>query len=359
MQLYYIDENLRKRNTAGAKAPDDIAAICEANKYRRIKMPMLFLTHTKFLKNVEILFKIPFFWVKLFAMIPKGTILLYQHPTLGKRLTSHIIPFLLRIKKIRIITLVHDLESLRGGISGVFKVGKTYSQEELCLLKNSEYIICHNKKMKEYLTEQGIKNNKLIELELFDYLTNEVIQEADKNPNEVCIAGNLAPGKCSYIYEMFSDGHNRNIHINLYGGNYEEKGIPNLEYHGSYNPDKLPGVLCGRFGIVWDGISASTCTGNTGDYLRYNNPHKTSLYLSAGIPVLIWEKAAMADFVKENKVGLCLESLYDLEGTLNSIDETDYEELKMNAEKMAERVRAGYFMNKAMNIVINELTKAS
>ena len=38
----------------------------------------------------------------------------------------------------------------------------------------------------------------------------------------ICIAGNLAKGKCSYIYNILSDSHNPDLKINLYGVNYEE-----------------------------------------------------------------------------------------------------------------------------------------
>ena len=34
---------------------------------------------------------------------------------------------------------------------------------------------------------------------------------------------------------------------------------------------------------MWDGPSPDTCAGVYGAYLRYNNPHKTSLYLAAGL----------------------------------------------------------------------------
>ena len=57
-----------------------------------------------------------------------------------------------------------------------------------------------------------------------------------------------------------------------------------------------------NFGLVWDGTSLDGCNGRYGEYLKFNNPHKTSLYLSCGIPVIIWKEAALADFVEEHKV---------------------------------------------------------
>ena len=88
---------------------------------------------------------------------------------------------------------------------------------------------------------------------------------------------------------------------------------PNINYHGSFGVDEIPSKLTRGFGLVWDGDSLDGCRGQSGQYLRYNNPHKLSLYLSSGLPVVIWTGAAEAGFVREHGVGLCVDSLNDLE----------------------------------------------
>ena len=40
--------------------------------------------------------------------------------------------------------------------------------------------------------------------------------------------------------------------------------------------------------------------------------HKLSLYLAVGLPVIIWEKAAEAEFVLKENVGVTVKSLYEL-----------------------------------------------
>ena len=61
--------------------------------------------------------------------------------------------------------------------------------------------------------------------------------------------------------------------------------LENETYFGSFLPDELPAALEGGFGLVWDGDSAETCSGVFGEYLRYNNSHKASLYLASGFPL--------------------------------------------------------------------------
>ena len=73
----------------------------------------------------------------------------------------------------------------------------------------------------------------------------------------------------------------------------------NVKYCGQYKPEELPEKLEGGFGLVWDGDDLGACTGVFGEYMKYNNPHKTSLYLASGLPVIIWEKAAMAKYIEK------------------------------------------------------------
>ena len=54
----------------------------------------------------------------------------------------------------------------------------------------------------------------------------------------------------------------------------------NVVYKGVYPPDQLPDKIQGGWGLIWDGSSLKGCQGNYGEYLKYNNPHKTSFYIA-------------------------------------------------------------------------------
>lgn len=72
-------------------------------------------------------------------------------------------------------------------------------------------------------------------------------------------------------------------------------------------------------GLVWDGESVDSCTGQYGEYLKINSPFKFSLYLAANRPVVVWSKSALASYVKEYKLGICVDSLKDIEKTIKSL----------------------------------------
>ena len=361
-KIYYINIKRKKRNTAGAKAPDDIAEICRRAGYHQIEMPLFPGEKGKVYRKLWLLTVCVFYWCKAMLSIQQGATVIYQHPQYGVRIEEKFIPLMQKLKKCKFVGVIHDLESLRGGIRGIIKENQqtNYIADDI-LLKHMDCLICHNRFMKNYLISHGYPTEKLVCLNLFDYLVGEnkpVIKQhkRDKWHQVVAIAGNLAAGKSQYIYKITASGRNQSLQLNLYGNNYDEsRTMVHMSYKGSFQPEELLDHLEGDFGLVWDGPSAKTCAGNTGNYLKYNNPHKTSLYLAAGMPVIVWKKAAIADFVIKNGVGIAVESLYRLDHLLQEITDKDYNEMCANASKIGKKVQDGwYFMTaleKAINIV--------
>lgn len=348
MNLYitrnYGSEN--KRN-AGAKAPEDINLLCKELDWQEYQMTFPDKNARKYKKLIGLLFSCPKQWLDIGRK--KSSYILYQHPMyFGTKAAVLCIPFIKKIYHSKIIVLLHDLESLRSADSAPTKF------TDIQLAKISDYVICHNSKMKAYLISKGIAEEKLIELKIFDYLCNEKKESIRTTPikNSVAIAGNLSPDKCGYIYKFIKD--NPTLHIDLYGANYvKKKEFSNAEYHGSFSPEKLPSEITSAFGLVWDGSESTTCSGVFGEYLKYNNPHKLSLYMSAGIPVITWEKAAIADFVKEHQVGIVVDSLMELSSVLNEITEEQYAKMKINAEMIGEKLRSGFYFRKALREIFD------
>ena len=139
------------------------------------------------------------------------------------------------------------------------------------------------------------------ELKIWDYLSPAIVLNKIEPATDytVVYAGALGYNKNRFLYEL--DRLPRQWHLSVYGKGLEADKILNKEYF-SYNgflpADQLISSVQGDFGLVWDGDSYEACTGNYGEYLRYNNPHKVSLYVRCHLPLIIWEKAALAPFIK-------------------------------------------------------------
>ena len=102
------------------------------------------------------------------------------------------------------------------------------------------------------------------------------------------------------------------------------------------------------FGLIWDGDSIETCEGHYGEYMKFNNPHKTSLYITTGLPILIWREAAMAQFIVKNKLGVAIDSLVDLDETLDSITDDEYKILRENVLKVSKDLKNGKYTKKIL-----------
>ena len=94
-------------------------------------------------------------------------------------------------------------------------------------------------------------------------------------------------------------------------------------------------------------------TGRFGEYTKYNNPHKTSLYLSAGLPVIVWNEAAISEFVLKNNVGITVSNLTEVREILSEMSADDYGIMKKNALEVGKKLRDGFYTKQAIQKVID------
>lgn len=355
--IFYILEVLPKeiieggQKNAGGKARNDVNDILEMLKYK----PIVISVNYKDRKNVGILRKLYYHyriyrnWTQKIKQLKKGDTIILQYPIFDHTVLCGAFGRKLKKRGVRVVLLVHDLSLLRD-LSKDKKSKIRAMLEERILLDLADRIIVHNSKMKARLKKM-IKPERMISLEIFDYLIPGYEQRLTKERSKdfpVVIAGNLYKEKAGYIYKLPKGGK-----YNLYGVGYSEDNNDEITYIGSFLPEDLPFQLDGSFGLVWDGPKSETCSGTYGNYLKYNNPHKTSLYLASDMPVIIWSKAALADFVVKNKIGITVDSLGDVRNTIESLSEKDYNEMLNNVKAMGKRLRAGDFTKRALEKAIN------
>lgn len=266
-------------------------------------------------------------------------VLFIQYPAIEKRMLKFLYQ---KINKEDIsIVLVHDLPSIQGMSDGDKEL-------ELYHLKHFNHLVVHNKYMAEYLKSLGYRG-EMIYLQLFDYL-HDVDRPVTDSPfsNSICFAGNLK--KSTFLQNV---GGINGCSFNLYGikGDLDFSGIKNVKYLGCLPSDEIVYLLDGDYGLIWDGDSVNSCSGIYGEYLKYNNPHKLSLYIAAGKPVITWKKAAIADFVVKEGIGYVVDSLEEL----STIDlEKDYRVMKNRVMKLKKRVASGEYLKEAIEKILKE-----
>ena len=349
-KTYFFEYKRNSSNTAGEKAPEDMCATMSSLGLSSFQIERYPAEKSVVFRKLWLLIKGNQQWRRLYNILHNGDTVIYQHPMYGIKIALFWLKRIKKRKQVRFVALIHDLESLRGGIKGLIKNNRARRLGDTKLLCLFDYVICHNEHMKGYLINQGFEPEKLGTLDIFDYLCNKTTKKRSKGKTpSISIAGNLSSSKCNYIYDLFNNGYNQDLHVNLYGNRFDEqKASCNMKWYGSFRPEELPNILEGDFGLVWDGESIDSCTGNTGNYLRYNNPHKTSLYIAAGLPVIVWEESAISDFVKNNNLGITVSNLYYLDEVISRISNECYKEMCINVESIGDKLRKGYYFKRAL-----------
>ena len=342
MDKYQIVETTEQFNHAGTKATADISVVAEKMGFQKLYLKMR-TTKSGYLAKAQRQVGYYIDWNNCYQAITEGSVVLLQHPFHYPQLTRDKLLYKLKKeKKVKFISVVHDVEELRA-----FRYNDYYKREFEVMLDIADVIIVHNQVMLDWFVGRGVPREKLVNLKLFDYLIDAPTPKKVDFERSINIAGNLDVTKCGYISQL---GQLEGVKVNLYGPNFDEKmrQCKNVVYHGSFPVAEIPNQLNKGFGLVWDGDSIDGCKGLSGQYLRYNNPHKMSLYIASGLPIVIWKEAAQAKFVEENGIGICVRNLYELNNAMQQIAEDEYGIMSKKVKALGEKVAEGKFTQAAL-----------
>ena len=333
-RLCYISRNYYNLTSAGNKAKTD-------NEDTLAEMGAINLGLPRTIRNSKILA----FFLDLIGIIhacillQKDDVLFLQYPV--KKYFSFLC-HIAHLKGARTVSLIHDL--------GSFRRKKLTIQKEINRLSNSDYIIASNEKMKGWLKEHGLQK-PVGALGLFDYRSESKCPEevTEREQVKVVYAGALSMKKNSFLIELSQTLNSWQLMV---CGNKEGlQGLqdnPQITYQGFVPSEEFIKHIDADFGLVWDGDSLDGCSGEYGQYLKWNSPHKVSFYLRAGLPLIIWKEAAVAPIIEEAGAGITIRSLEELDDRLKALTLEDYQKMKANTVIMAKRLNEGYFLLQAL-----------
>lgn len=336
--ICYLSRNYKGLGSAGNKAKTDIERIMQDMGFKNVGLRQSTSDNkiAHFMLTLIGVLKAPF-------CISRGDMLVLQYPL--KKYFSFVCKTA-HMRGARVVVIIHDL--------GSFRRKALSTSREISRLNNADHIIAHNDSMKRWLVEHGCRA-RLHTLGIFDYLsdTEASSSEPQTKPYTVVYAGALNPRKNTFLYEWGE--HIKTFGVRLYGNGFDKdraKGSDRFETMGFVRSDELIATAKGSFGLVWDGSSVDACTGDWGEYLKINNPHKTSLYIRCCLPVIIWREAALAPFVRDNGIGICIGSLRELDDIFARITPEEYDRIKRNVCAVSRRLASGYYVRNALTAII-------
>lgn len=329
-RLCYISRSYKDCRTAGNKAKSDYEDIMAAAGgvnlgLRRSYGRGAIATFARNLAGV----------VRFGMCVRKGDTVVLQYPV--KKYFS-LLCRLARLRGARTVALVHDLGSCRRR--------KLTVAQEMRRLGRADVVAATNGVMARWLEEQGMDAGRLEALGLHDYLCDArpAAESAGGRPKmSVAYAGSLNMRKNSFLLRMAEIG--AGLRVELYGSLKDYRpadgAATHIREHGFVEPEAFIAGAEGAWGLVWDGDSLDGCTGDWGEYLRLNTPHKSAFYLRAGLPLIVWSKAAIAPIVRERGLGLCVDSLRELPEAIGRVSAQEYERMRAAALAAGEEAAAG------------------
>ena len=353
MRLYALSQRSMMTYDAAGKAIRDVYAVLQTKKAKIIwSMP----------KSVKKLFKIldlPYLFLFLLFQAGKEDCIFYSVPE--NHIKIKLLKALRKIKKYKIICFINDLIYVRQGDFSS-DVAKKRIAKEIAEVSMADYVLAPNNNAVRMLRDYGVKS-EIVPVGVWDYIMPEdmsyeiamrqkkVNEEINQNgKTQIAYAGNL--NKAEFLSKI-PFGQETDIELQLWGLINEERIATQsavCHYHGKLPAEELPLEICTLdYGLVWDGSGADYMEGSFGSYARYCNAHKCGLYLSSGVPVIIWREGGSADFVREHQCGICVDRLGELP---EKIKNADYETIKKNALEVAVKLRQGACLSFALDRVI-------
>jgi hypothetical protein len=250
-------------------------------------------------------------------------------------------------KRNRVVYVIHDLNGLRYRIP-------IWDQADRRVFKRAYKIISHNENMTKFLVEKyGIPADKIIDLGIFDYITDKINFAPRHKEDGIAFAGNLAKSR-----DMIGQYIHLGIkaQLNLYG--YKSPLTPTegkyVSYCGKFPPDEVQMELKGGFGLVWDGTSVDDCKGLYGEYTKYNNPHKASLYIVSNLPLIVSNESAIAKYVLKHQIGFGVDSLREIPERIEKLSDEEYEKMRANLKVLSQKVAHGDMMRSIVKELLSE-----
>ena len=242
----------------------------------------------------------------------------------------------LKRKGVRILFIIGDIDGLKDNDPALL-------EKELGVMKLADAVVVHTEEMKTWL-QRRLPAVPAQVLGPFDFLAPVAERKREKS-HQVCFAGNL--GKSGFLNELPAIPA---IHFHIYGEDLVPglSNAPNCSVYPAFEPKEGPAVIEGSFGLVWDGDSIETLSGPLGEYAQYIFHHKLSLYILAGMPVIVPASAGSAGFVREKGIGWTIDSLHQLPALIQQVSADEYREAMERMKPIAEAISEGAHLRAAV-----------
>lgn len=73
------------------------------------------------------------------------------------------------------------------------------------------------------------------------------------------------------------------------------------------------------------------------------------------LPVFIWDKAALADFIVDNRIGYAVGSIKEMQEIVDSMTIETYKQISENTKIISQKIRTGSYFRDVLEEVIDNI----
>lgn len=266
----------------------------------------------------------------IIAGISAGDIVICQFPTWNGLEFERELLWHIKAYHGRIVIFIHDLEAVMS------ENRRSMLQDTLRIYNEAELLIVPSYGMKQFLINQGIRAGmKFIVQEAWDYTTMLRSMRPGKLKREIHFAEN--PDRFYFLRTWSYD-----VLLKVYV-EQEVRGGDYVQSMGWLPSERLLLELSeGGFGLVWYGNECGH------QYLTMNGGMNLSVYLAAGIPVIVPRGISNQCLIEENHLGIVVDTLDEATEIVKSITEQEYQEYTSAVAKFSDLLKDGYFTKKCL-----------
>lgn len=239
-------------------------------------------------------------------------------------------------RKVRVAVFIHDV------ITMMFDGAPEENYRKLTDIYNmADLVIVPSQAMLDFLRGKGLKVEKILFQSMWDLPFDGEVSIPEFR-RQIFFSGspNRFPAVKAWNYQT---------PLCWFGGEDFPLNGENIRFKGWRNTAELLAAYGeGGFGLVWEQKSCS-------DYYKYNQPHKLSTYLAAGIPVIMERGLTHEQTVERYGLGFVVESLGEASDVVKNISEDEYYRLVDHVRDMSFLVREGLFTKKLLIDTVNYL----
>ncbi|WP_057895132.1 hypothetical protein [Lacticaseibacillus brantae] len=318
---------------ASAKAKDDIAKIGVAAGYKPIHV---FFYNDNGESDAAKISRID----GLTAGLNSGDMVVIQYPSwISHKFDTFFIDQMNK-RGMKPVVFAHDVDSWR------FESVKN-DFDEIEYFNKAAVLVVHGPAMANRLREEGV-TVPMVDYRLLDYLDDDHSWDKyeisiDTFQREIVLAGNLF--KSNYLIDWPYDTPATALGVTNDELANRLNANPKVTYGGAYHQWDLINHLPRAFGLAWDiNLEGKSYA----DYTNYNHPHKVSLYISHGMPVIVPKSSAVAPFIEANKLGFALNSLDEIDDIVLRTPDDVLADTLTHTAQMGRLLRDGWFTANAL-----------